>query len=139
MPAMTEPVRQLSLRSKVGLAVRIWGRFLSTVVGAKQEPLPRFVKRLGGTKPSRQARIEPRRLGQAVERVLRLGPWRPRCLFTSLVLYRLLLEQGERPSLVIGLPRLPRDKDAHAWVEIDGVDVGPPPGRSHHEELARYG
>jgi hypothetical protein len=56
-----------------------------------------------------------------------------------MVLYRLLEGQGIDAELVIGLPREPRDKDAHAWVEVDGVDVGPPPGGSRHEELARYG
>ena len=52
--------------------------------------------------------------------------------------YRLLREQGDEPELVIGLPQTAADKDAHAWVELDGVDVGPPPGRGTHEELARF-
>jgi hypothetical protein len=56
-----------------------------------------------------------------------------------MVLYRLLREQGDDVQLVIGLPLEPRDKDAHAWVEMDGHDVGPPPGRGKHVELARYG
>ena len=41
-------------------------------------------------------------------------------------------------QLVIGLPHTPADKDAHAWVELAGTDVGPPPGRASHEELARF-
>ncbi len=44
------------------------------------------------------------------------------------MLYRLLREQGDAAELVIGLPKNPADKSAHAWVELDGVDVGPPPG-----------
>jgi hypothetical protein len=59
-------------------------------------------------------------------------------LFSALVLYRLLRAQGDRAELVIGLPSDARTKDAHAWVELDGVDVGPPPGRSGHLELTRY-
>jgi hypothetical protein len=54
------------------------------------------------------------------------------------VLYRLLRSRGEPAELVIGLPREPKDKDAHAWVELDGRDVGPPPGKAGHEQLARY-
>ena len=57
---------------------------------------------------------------------------------SALVLYRLLREQGDEPELVIGLPQTAADKDAHAWVELGGVDVGPPPGRGTHEELARF-
>ena len=57
---------------------------------------------------------------------------------SSLVLYRLLREQGDDAELVIGLPQTPADKDAHAWVELAGRDVGPPPGRGPHEELARF-
>jgi len=54
------------------------------------------------------------------------------------VLYRLLREQGDAAELVIGLPKNPADKSAHAWVELDGVDVGPPPGRNGHEQMARF-
>ena len=74
-----------------------------------------------------------------VHRSLTIGPLRTRCLFTSLVLFRLLRQQGEQPEFVVGLPARPEDKDAHAWIEIEGVDVGPPPGRSGHQEIARYG
>ena len=73
-----------------------------------------------------------------MSRSLGLGPIRARCLFTSMVLFRLLRDQGDEPELVIGLPIEPKDKDAHAWVELGGRDVGPPPGRGRHEELARY-
>jgi hypothetical protein len=94
---------------------------------------------LGATRPTRRRRVDPRKLGRIVQKVLGFGPWKARCLWTALVLYELLREQGDAPQLVIGLRRDPTDKDAHAWVEIDGVDVGPPPGRRGHEELTRYG
>jgi hypothetical protein len=135
---VTEWVRRLSLPSKIALTLAVWGRFFRIYVGTKRRSLPRLIEGLRSAGKASPARIEPRRLGRIVERTLRLGPWRARCLFTSLVLYRLLREQGEHPQFVIGLPREPRDKDAHAWVEIDGRDVGPPPGRSGHQELARY-
>ena len=73
-----------------------------------------------------------------MSRSLGLGPFRARCLFTSMVLFRMLRDQGDDAELVIGLPLEPKDKDAHAWVELGGRDVGPPPGRGRHEELARY-
>ena len=113
---------RLSLRAKTGLAVRIWVLLARVVVGLRREPLPALVARLS----------------RAVDRSLRVGGRRPRCLVNALVLYRLLREQGDDAELVVGLPARPVDKDAHAWVELGGVDVGPPPGRSGHEELARF-
>jgi hypothetical protein len=136
---MTDAASRLSFPLKLALVLRLWTWFLRVSMGVKRQPLPRFIEGLHPSGPTARIRIEPVRLGRIVERVLRVGPWKPRCLFTSLVLYRLLLEQGDRPEVVIGLPREPKDKDAHAWIEIGGKDVGPPPGRAHHQELARYG
>jgi hypothetical protein len=81
---------------------------------------------------------KPERLGRLVTRVLAIGPWRARCLHTSFVLFAMLHGRGDPAELVIGLPERPETKDAHAWVELDGRDVGPPPGRGSHVELARY-
>ena len=80
----------------------------------------------------------PDRLGRAIHRGLRLGPFAPRCLPKAMVMYEILKEQGEAPELVIGLPDQARSHEAHAWVELDLVDVGPPPGRAGHDELVRY-
>jgi hypothetical protein len=124
---------------KVGLGIRIWLSFLRILVALRRRPLPQVVARLRPAEARGRPTMEPVRLGRAVERVLRVGPWKARCLHTSLVLHHLLLEQGDRPQLVIGLPREPKDKDAHAWIELRGRDIGPPPGRSDHQELARYG
>jgi len=70
-------------------------------------------------------------------RSLRIGRHRPRCLYTALVHYRLLCRRGQHPVVVIGLPPLTTTKDAHAWIELDGIDVGPPPGRGTHEAIMR--
>ncbi len=123
---------------KLVLALRIVSCFAAVVVQQRRMPLPELVRHLGRpvTHPDRP--LEPARLGSIVGRVLRVGRHRARCLHASLVLYRLLVRQGARPSLVIGLPAEPADKDAHAWVELDGVDVGPPPGGRRHRALARY-
>jgi hypothetical protein len=120
------------------MAIRIWTAFVRVRLTTKVHSLPVAVARLGAVGRAPRYRIAPRRLGSIVARVLRFGPWRARCLWTALVLYGLLRDQGDRAELVIGLPLEPKDFDAHAWVEIDGRDVGPPPGRGRHEELARY-
>jgi Transglutaminase-like superfamily len=58
---------------------------------------------------------------------------------SSLVLFRLLAEQGDQAQLVVGLPRPRNHHDAHAWLELDGVQLGPAPTVERHDELARYG
>jgi len=124
-------VATLSARSVWWFAV-IWVR-------TRRRPLPDVIGGLARVERVRPARARPVRLGLIVSRSLRVGRYQIRCLYTSLVLFRLLREQGVDADIVIGLPREPRDKNAHAWIEIDGRDVGPPPGRAQHVELARYG
>jgi Transglutaminase-like superfamily len=128
----------LALRAKAGLALRIWALYPRVVVGLRRERLPAFVARLGDVE-GRRSRLSPDRLSRAVDRSLRLGRRQPRCLVSAAVLYRLLREQGDPVELVVGLPQTPADKEAHAWVELGGRDVGPPPGRGTHQELARFG
>jgi hypothetical protein len=135
---MRDAPPRLGIPARLGLAVRIWTAFIRARLMTKAHPLPIAVTRLGAAGRPPRYRIAPRRLGSIVARVLRFGPWRARCLWTALVLYGLLRDQGDEAELVIGLPLEPKDFDAHAWVEIDGKDVGPPPGRARHEELARY-
>jgi hypothetical protein len=136
---MRKASRRLGVPAKLVLTLRIWGLFVTTYVAMKRRTLPEVIDRLGHVSGAVPDHVEPRRLGKIVRRVLRIGPRSPRCLYNALVMYRLLRLQGDLPQLVIGLPLEPRDKDAHAWVELDGVDVGPPPGRAGHQELARYG
>jgi hypothetical protein len=135
---MSRTARHLGPGAKASLALRIWAWFVLVSWGLRRDALPDLVRRLGTVDPRSRPSVEPVRLGRIVHRVLRIGPWRPRCLLQALVLYRLLRARGEPAELVIGLPREPKDKDAHAWVELDGRDVGPPPGKTGHEQLARY-
>ena len=128
----------LGLVTKAGLAARVWVAFAAVAAALRARPLPEAVAHLGTPPRRREERFDPLRLSRIVHRVLRVGRWQPRCLFRALVLFRLLRLQGDEPVLVIGLPSSPNTKDAHAWVEIDGRDVGPPPGRQEHVELARY-
>jgi hypothetical protein len=91
-----------------------------------------------GSRKRPPARRSIGQLHRAVDQALRWGPIRPRCLVRAAVLFDLLRAQGDGAELVIGLDTEPTSKDAHAWVELDGVDVGPPPGRGDHTELVRY-
>lgn len=124
--------------AKILLILRIWLTYARVRVGLATQPLPQLVRDLGRPGRPLPAGVGPRWLGRAVYRSTALGPIRPRCLTNALIHYRLLRASGVPASLVIGLKEDPASKDAHAWVEVDGVDVGPPPGRRGHEELARY-
>lgn len=129
---------RLSPAAKAVLALRVWRSFLVVLVSMKNAPLQRLTRTLGGGS-TRGRSYPPELLSHAVARSLRIGGRQPRCLITSLVLFKLLREQGDEPELVIGLPKQAPDHRAHAWIELHGRDVGPPPGGKRHAPLARYG
>jgi Transglutaminase-like superfamily len=143
LPSMLEPGREapprLPIVTKISLTATVWKTYARVRSAVKRHPLPQAIERLSEEVDRRDLHIEPKRLGRIVYRTTTIGPWSPRCLFTALVLYRMLVDQGDAPQLVIGLPREARTKDAHAWIEIDGRDIGPPPGSRGHSPLARYG
>lgn len=124
--------------TKVRLAGRVWTSFVRVHWALRRLPLPQAVQSVGESPLAWWGSLAPRRLSRTVDRVLRIGPWRPRCLIGSLVLYRLLRAQGTQATVVIGLPDRPEEIGAHAWIEVDRIDVGPSPGRGVHEELVRY-
>lgn len=132
--ASTDP--GLPLLSKVALLSRVWGTAARVQIDLWRHPLPEVVAALGA--PAGRPRTPTALLSRAVTRGLRIGPWHPRCLLRSLVLYRLLRAQGDAAELVIGLPHRPTTKDAHAWVELVGRDIGPAPGGRGYQELTRY-
>ena len=137
MARISPPLRA---SAKAGLAARTWLEYARVLSSVRRESLPDLVRRL--EKPPHRLSLpplDPARLGRVVARVLTRGPVRPRCLTLSLVLFRMLVRQGTRPQLVIGLPPSPSSHEAHAWVEVAGRVVGPPPGRLGHEEMVRYG
>ena len=128
---------RLSPRERITLALHVWRSYARVRWNLNRTPLPELVSRLGKGEPS-PVDLGPERLGRAVQKALTVRHHPPRCLIASLVLYDILRGGDRKPELVIGLPASPTTKDAHAWIEIDGVDVGPPPGRGKHQELARY-
>ena len=133
------PIRRLSVPGKLRLVIHIWSVFAGVRLGVHRTSVPAFVASLGDVGDLRDRPLDARLLSRAVDRSLRIGGIRPRCLYNALVLYRLLREQGDRAVLVIGLPPTAANEEAHAWVELSGYDVGPPPGRNGHEPLARFG
>jgi hypothetical protein len=122
---------------KTRLALRVWRRYLFVRRAVTRTPLPRLTRELAETTAPRR-RHSPYLLSYAVGRSLRIGRYQPRCLISALVLYRLLREQGDDAVLVIGLPAEARDQKAHAWVELNGRDIGPPPGKGGHAAFAHY-
>jgi hypothetical protein len=137
---MTNWVGRLSLATKIGLVLTAWYWFLRVHLLLRTHTLPRVVERLRPEATvGERSQLNPRRLGRIVGKSLRLRDKQARCLIGSLVLYRMLLDQGMGAELVIGLPADARDHLAHAWIEVDGIDVGPPPGRFGHTAIARYG
>ena len=80
-----------------------------------REPLPALAASFGAVPVRSGEPIPARQLGWAIDRTLRIGSRRPRCIFNALVLYRLLREQGDPAVLVVGLPRR-RDQQGRARV-----------------------
>ena len=126
------------LIGNLALASRIWLTYLRVVALLRRQPMHTVIEKLGAPTGRARAPEVATHYSRAIHRALRVGDKRPRCLPSALVLYR-LLKVGHIPAeLVIGLPATPTSPIAHAWVELDGRDIGPPPGRHQHEELARY-
>lgn len=133
-------VRKMPLFVKPKLVIRIWIWHFIVIVAMRVRPLPNLIDRLSISRASEPGIYAPARLGRVVHRVLRVPPlYEARCIVKSLVLFRLLIKQGVPSEIVIGLVQEPSSHNAHSWIEVNGRDVGPPPGRAGHAEIARYG
>lgn len=139
---MTAPTPQrgpLAAPRKLLLAADVWRTFAHVRARVYRDALPDLLADLTRDVPGYdEPVIHPRRLARAVDRSLRVGRRRPTCLMSALVLYRLLRRQGHEPALVIGLPAHALSARAHAWIELNGHDLGPPPGRGNHVPMARF-
>lgn len=130
---------RLSTTRKAALYGRIWRSALGLELSIRRRPLPSIVADISKRPSFPESAVSVAQMRRAVDGTLRFGPWRPRCLVRALVLYEMLHEAGVVADLVIGLPASAPGIDAHAWVEVDRRSVGPWPGRSGHEEFARFG
>ena len=137
MPRVTMDEPRVRLALKVWLLWRVWWMAAGVSIALRRRPLPGLAARWAGAADGSRP-LPVALLSRAVTRGLRVGPWAPRCVIRSLVLYRLLREQGEDAILVIGTRPVPTSSDAHAWVELAGIDVGPAPGSRGYVELTRY-
>jgi len=119
------------------LLLDVWRTALRVQVALRRHGMPTAVRTLED-RGVRRARYPVPLLSRAVSRGLRVGSWQPRCLTRSMVLYDLLRKQGDPAELVIGLKEQASSSDAHAWVELEGRDIGPLPGGRGYRELTRY-
>lgn len=129
------PAKRASLGQQARLFVTVWIGAARVAVALRRLPLETVA---GASANTGRERVPLALLSRAVTRGLRIGPWQPRCLVRALVLYRLLRAQGDAAELVIGLHHQAASPDAHAWVLLDGRDIGPPPGGAGYEEMTRY-
>ena len=96
--------------AKIRLAGRVWTSFVRVHWSLRRAELPQAAAQVGAAARAWWHPLAPMRLSRTVHRVLRVGPWRPRCLIGSMVLYRLLRAQGTDAELVIGLPDHAEDR-----------------------------
>jgi hypothetical protein len=121
------------------VTVEIWSTYARVRRAVHRVPLPQLVDELAEGVDRPPLSGPPAELSAAIDRRLSLGHRRPTCLVSALVLFRLLRRRGQAAELVIGLPEGASTSEAHAWVEVDGRDIGPAPGRNGHVQLARFG
>lgn len=128
------------LAARVTLGFRVYSTFLVVVyrLRIRRLQLPVAVSKAVQSPRLTLPRGTPVNLGFTIHRLLSVGRFQPRCLTLALVHFTLLTRVGLEPALLVGLPRSD-SSDAHAWVELGGIDVGPPPGRDGSTELARFG
>lgn len=132
-----------SYRSRAVLAALVIAEYLRTRRAVDDRPLQQ-VTRLAHTAPPLAPRWHVKLMSRAVDRLLSprllVNDKRDsiRCIHRAVVLHRLLVRQGIEAAVVVGLSARETTARAHAWVEVDGAIVGPPPGRQGHVEMARY-
>jgi hypothetical protein len=123
---------------KAVLAAEILAAYARARWLVARRPLPEAVAALRQARGSRapsppDAVAEGRRLGRAVDRLLRPMPTDTRCLSQALTLTRLLAARRMDGVLVIGVAG-GDDFEAHAWVELDGRPLLPS-GDGRYERL----
>ncbi len=121
---MIDSIRPPTVPAKLLWAVRVYWTWVAVLLRIGRTPLPDLVEQMRG--PSRVSLPwSPQRAVANVARLLRVRNPGARCLVASLVGLRMLSRMGCGAELVIGLPSNPVDHSAHAWLEVDGRDIGP--------------
>ena len=115
------------------LVVEVLGTYARAWVLLRRRPLPEALASLRAPGRPRPAE-DPRRLGRAVSRTLRVLPTDSRCLVRSATLAGLLAHRGLDGVVVLGV-RPGESFAAHAWVELDGVALLPDGGFERLAEL----
>lgn len=126
-----------SVGAKLLWAIQVYWTWAVVLVQIRRTPLPDLIGEMRVPRRSSPA-WTPRRTVANVARLLRFRNRRARCLISSIVGLRMLSMAGYETDVVIGLPNDAADHGAHAWLEVGGRDIGPPPGRGDHVEIARY-
>jgi hypothetical protein len=119
------------LTEKVVLA-RAWGLLGAVDLGLRLGSLAKLHAWLGRGLPPERALPNPRQLAwdtwRLVEAAARHHVKKMSCLRRTLVLQRLLAEQGLRVGVLIGARREQGELAAHAWIEVEGEAIGELPG-----------
>jgi hypothetical protein len=125
------PARRLKPAERARLAIEILSSYRQVRRMMRRKSIAPTVHTLRGEGSVDSSHGNPQaalyeawRLGQAVQRTLRLAPGDTRCLTRSLVLTRVLARRGISSQLVIGARTKPSFQ-AHAWVEQAGQPVLP--------------
>jgi hypothetical protein len=131
----TVPKRSPLKRVALGLTIVIWalrsrwalrrGGIVGAVASARRVAPGRSGSRSDTTQVGDDV-ASAKQLSSIVALVLGHVPGDTRCLVRSLVLLRLLSEQGVAARLVLAIR--PESAEAHAWVEVDGAPVSTPAG-----------
>jgi Transglutaminase-like superfamily len=135
----TAPRRSPLQRVALGLRIVVWalqsrwalhrGGIVAAVAFARRAAPCRDDARSGSRSDSEQVRSDVatgKQLSSIVALVLGHMPGDTRCLVRSLVLLRLLSEQGVAGQVVLAVRR--ESAEAHAWVEVEGAPVSTPAG-----------
>ena len=129
--------RQPHVAERAALVAEAWTTYRKVRRLLPHGDVGGIVASLTSLPPAHAARdVDPQWLGRMIWR--RLPQAQAVCIDRALVQMAMLHRRGVSSRLVIGLPKVATSKEAHAWVEVDGVDVGPPPGGRGHTALARY-
>jgi hypothetical protein len=121
------------LRTALGLSAaeralfcRAWIRLLRVGLALRSLPLPEVQKLAAGARPL-PSPLPASRVAYLVAAAARHHLLTLRCLPRAVVLQSLLRDQVIQTDLRIGVRRIEKNMEAHAWIERDGQVIGDSP------------